>query len=168
MEAIESSVKNHSEWQPHSDLPLLHHFIYKNELTGECGEPELTFPFDDKDFGTRVQLLNQYAKLQHLMFPTSDSQTRESQVLGKRLSSLQESTAARMVYERSDTGLFVGMCSVDYRLYVWFDSLATIPDAREQMQVLLDRLRHDEELMSVALFLSSSGFPSVSSLGMWP
>ncbi|KUF84920.1 hypothetical protein AM588_10001078 [Phytophthora nicotianae] len=168
MEAIESSVKNHSEWQPHSDLPLLHHFIYKNELTGECGEPELTFPFDDKDFGTRVQLLNQYAKLQHLMFPTSDSQIRESQVLGKRLSSLQESTAARMVYERSDTGLFVGMCSVDYRLYVWFDSLATIPDAREQMQVLLDRLRHDEELMSVALFLSSSGFPSVSSLGMWP
>ncbi|ETN23644.1 hypothetical protein PPTG_20682 [Phytophthora nicotianae INRA-310] len=73
-----------------------------------------------------------------------------------------------MVYERSDTGLFVGMCSVDYRLYVWFDSLATIPDAREQMQVLLDRLRHDEELMSVALFLSSTGFPSVSSLGMWP
>ncbi|ETP55193.1 hypothetical protein F442_00236, partial [Phytophthora nicotianae P10297] len=65
-----------------------------------------------------------------------------------------------MVYERSDTGLFVGMCSVDYRLYVWFDSLATISDAREQMQVLLDRLRHDEELMSVALFLSSTGFPS--------
>ncbi|KAG2993201.1 hypothetical protein PC119_g18507 [Phytophthora cactorum] len=98
MEEIDSSIQNHSEWQPHSDLPLLHHFIYKNELTGECAEPDLTFPFDDKDFGTRVQLLNQYAKLQHLMFPTpADPQTRESQVLGKRLSSLQDTTAARMV-----------------------------------------------------------------------
>ncbi|KAG3060629.1 hypothetical protein PC121_g13368 [Phytophthora cactorum] len=136
MEEIDSSIQNHSEWQPHSDLPLLHHFIYKNELTGECAEPDLTFPFDDKDFGTRVQLLNQYAKLQHLMFPTpADPQTRESQVLGKRLSSLQDTTAARMV---------------------------------KQMQVLLDRLRHDEEFMSVALFLPSSVFPSVSSLGMWP
>lgn len=169
MDEIGASVKNHSEWQPHSDLPLLHHFIYKNELTGECAEPELAFPFDDGDFGTRLQLLNQYAKLQHLMFPTpAEPQTRESQVLGKRLSSLQEATAARMVYERSDSGLFVGMCSADYRLYVWFASLATISDAREQIQVLLDRLRHDEELMSVALFLSSSGFPSVSSLAMWP
>ncbi|KAG6947202.1 hypothetical protein JG687_00016259 [Phytophthora cactorum] len=149
MEEIDSSIQNHSEWQPHSDLPLLHHFIYKNELTGECAEPDLTFPFDDKDFGTRVQLLNQYAKLQHLMFPTpADPQTRESQVLGKRLSSLQDTTAARMVYERSDTGLFVGMCSADYRLFVWFDSLATISDARKQMQVLLDRLRHDEEFMN--------------------
>ncbi|KAG7384737.1 Vacuolar fusion protein mon1b [Phytophthora pseudosyringae] len=169
MKAIDSSVKNHSEWQPHSDLPLLHHFVYKNELTGECAQPELAFPFEDGDFGTRLQLLNQYAKLHHLMFPApADPQTRGSQVLGKRLSSLQEATAARMVYERSDTGLFVSMCSADYRLFVWFDSLATISDAREQMQVLLDRLRHDEELMSVALFLSSSGFPSVSSLGMWP
>ncbi|GMF15527.1 unnamed protein product [Phytophthora lilii] len=169
MEAIDASVKNHSEWQPHSDLPLLHHFIYKNELTGECAVPELSFPFDEEDFGTRLQLLNQYAKLQHLMFPTpAESQNRESQVLGKRLASLQEVTAARMVYERSDTGLFVGMCSADYRLFVWFDSLATISDAREQIQVLLDRLRHDEELMSVAMFLSSGGFPSVSSLGMWP
>ncbi|KAG3238445.1 hypothetical protein PI124_g16595 [Phytophthora idaei] len=116
MEEIDFSIQNHSEWQPHSDLPLLHHFIYKNELTGECAEPDLTFPFDDNDFGTRVQLLNQYAKLQHLMFPTpADPQTRESQVLGKRLSSLQETTAARMV---------------------------------KQMQVLLDRLRRDEEFMS--------------------
>ncbi|OWZ21568.1 hypothetical protein PHMEG_0003859 [Phytophthora megakarya] len=168
MEAIDFSVKNHSEWQPHSDLPLLHHFIYKNELTGECAEPELKFPFDDEDFGTRLELLNQYAKLQHLMFRSADSQTRESQALGKRLSSLQEATTARMVYERSDTGLFVGMCSADYRLFAWFDSLATISDAREQMQILLDRLRHDEELMSVALFLASGGFPSVGSLGMWP
>ncbi|KAG6584760.1 uncharacterized protein IUM83_07949 [Phytophthora cinnamomi] len=169
MEAIDASVKNHSEWRPHSDLPLLHHFVYKNELTGECAEPDLSFPFDDRDFSTRLQLLNQYAKVHHLMFPTpAEPQSRESQVLGKRLSSLQESTAARMVYERSDTGLFVGMCSADYRLYVWFDSLATVSDAREQMQVLLDRLRHDEELMSVALFLSGGGFPSVSSLGMWP
>lgn len=169
IEAIDSSIKNHSQWQPHSDLPLLHHFIYKNELTGECAEPELAFPFDDNDIGTRVQLLNQYAKLQHLMFSTpSDPQKRESQVLGKRLSSLQETTAARLVYERSDSGLFMGMCSADYRVFVWFDSLATISDAREQIQVLLDRLRHDEELMSVALFLSTSGFPSVRSLGMWP
>ncbi|KAG3093358.1 hypothetical protein PI125_g16874 [Phytophthora idaei] len=115
MEEIDFSIQNHSEWQPHSDLPLLHHFIYKNELTGECAEPDLTFPFDDNDFGTRVQLLNQYAKLQHLMFPTpADPQTRESQVLGKRLSSLQETTAARMV---------------------------------KQMQVLLDRLRRDEEFI---------------------
>ncbi|EGZ12478.1 hypothetical protein PHYSODRAFT_347406 [Phytophthora sojae] len=169
MEAIDASVKNHSEWQPHSDLPLLYHFIYKNELTGECAEPELTFPFGDGDFSTRLQLLNQYAKVHHLMFPTpAEPQNRESQVLGKRLQSLQEATAARMVYERSDSGLFVGMCSADYRLFVWFDSLATVSDAREQMQVLLDRLRHDEELMSVALFLSGGGFPSVSSLGMWP
>ncbi|KAE9103879.1 hypothetical protein PF010_g13582 [Phytophthora fragariae] len=169
MEAIDASVKNHSEWQPHSDLPLLHHFIYKNELTGECAGPELSFPFDGGDFSMRLQLLNQYAKVHHLMFPTpAETQNRESQVLGKRLSSLQEATAARMVYERSDSGLFVGMCSADYRLFVWFDSLATISDAREQMQVLLDRLRHDEELMSVTLFLSGGRFPSVSSLGMWP
>ncbi|KAH7472273.1 Vacuolar fusion protein MON1-like protein A [Phytophthora ramorum] len=169
MEDISASIKNHAAWQPHGDLPLLHHFIYKNELTGECARPELVFPFDEEDFGTRVQLLNQYAKLQHLMFPApAEAESRESQVLGKRLSTLQEATAARMAYERSDSGLFVGMCSADYRLYVWFDSLATISDAREQMQVLLDRLRHDEELMSVALFLSGGGFPSVSSLGMWP
>eukprot|EP00644_Phytophthora_capsici_P000468 jgi/Phyca11/525682/estExt2_fgenesh1_pm.C_PHYCAscaffold_40242 len=167
MEEIDSSIKNLSKWQPHNDLPLLHHFIYKNELTGECAEPELSFPFENNDFGTRVQLLNQYAKVQHLMFPSVDSPNRTSQVLGKRLSSLQEATAARMVYERSDSGLFVGMCSADYRLFAWFDSLATISDAREQLQVLLDRLRHDEELMSIA-FLSSSGFPSVSALGMWP
>jgi hypothetical protein len=169
MHAIAASVENHSDWQPHSDLPLLHHFVYKNELTGECAVPELAFPFDGGDLDTRLQLLSQYAKLQHLMFPTPAApQHREVQVLGKRLSSLQEATAARMAYERSDTGLFVGMCSADYRLYAWFASLATISDAREQMQVLLDRLRHDEELMSVALFLSSGGFPSVSSLGMWP
>ncbi|CAI5727330.1 unnamed protein product [Peronospora destructor] len=169
MDDIEASVKNHSEWQPHSDLPLLQHFIYKNELTGECAEPELTFPFDNEDFGTRLELLNQYATVHHLMFPTpADHQARASQVLGKRLSSLQEATAARTVYERSETGLFVGMCSADYRLFVWFDSLATICEAREQIKVLLDRLRHDEKLMSIALFLSSSGFPSVSLLGIWP
>ncbi|KAK1931308.1 Vacuolar fusion protein MON1 A [Phytophthora citrophthora] len=168
MEAIDSSVKNVSKWQPHSDIPLLHHFIYKNELTGECAEPELSFPFENEDFGTRLQLLNQYAKVHHLMFPPVDPKDHKSQVLGKRISSLQEATAARMVYERSDSGLFVGMCSADYRLFAWFDSLATISDAREQMQVLVDRLRHDEGLMSVALFLSSSGFPSVSALGMWP
>ncbi|CAH0487438.1 unnamed protein product [Peronospora farinosa] len=169
MDDIEVSLKNRSEWQPHSDLPLLQHFIYKNELTGECAEPELTFPFDNEDFGTRLELMNQYATVHHLMFPTpADHQARESQVLGKRLSSLQEATAARMVYERSKMGLFVGMCSADYRLFVWFDSLVTICDAREQIQVLLDRLRHDEKLMSIALFLSSSGFPSTSLLGMWP
>ncbi|UIZ23368.1 hypothetical protein KXD40_007700 [Peronospora effusa] len=169
MDDIEVSLKNHSEWQPHSDLPLLQHFIYKNELTGECAESELTFPFDNEDFGTRLELLNQYATVHHLMFPTpANHQARESQVLGKRLSSLQEATAARMVYERSEMGLFVGMCSADYRLFVWFDSLVTICDAREQIQVLLDRLRHDEKLMSIALFLSSSGFPSTSLLGMWP
>ncbi|CAH0521114.1 unnamed protein product [Peronospora belbahrii] len=169
MDDIKASVKNHSEWQPHRDLPLLQHFIYKNELTGECAEPKLTFPFDNEDFGTRLELLNQYAKVHHLMFPVpTDHQARESQVLGKRLASLQEATAARMVYERSDTGLIVGMCSADYRLLVWFDSLVTICDAREQIQVLLDRLCHDEKLMSVALFLSSSGFTSVSSFGMWP
>ncbi|KAF4321387.1 hypothetical protein BBO99_00004949 [Phytophthora kernoviae] len=169
MTAIHTSIQSHSLWRPHDDLPLLHHFIFKNELTGECAMPELSFPFDGEDFGTCVMLLNQYAKLQHLMFPTpAEVQNRESQVLGKRLASLQEATAARMVYERSDTGLFVGMCSADCRLFVWFDSLATVPNAREQMQVLLDRLRHDEELMSVALLLSSNGFPSVGSLAMWP
>uniref|UniRef100_A0AAV1TTZ5 Vacuolar fusion protein MON1 n=1 Tax=Peronospora matthiolae TaxID=2874970 RepID=A0AAV1TTZ5_9STRA len=153
---IESSVRNHSEWRPHSDLPLLQHFIYKNELTGECAEPALGFPFDDADFHTRLQLLTQYATIHHLMFPSpADPQTQKSQVLGTRLSSLQEGTAARMVYERSDTGLFVGMCSADYRLLVWFDSHVTISDARKQMQVVLDRVSHDEELMSVALFISS-------------
>ncbi|RLN47997.1 hypothetical protein BBJ28_00000378 [Nothophytophthora sp. Chile5] len=161
MAAIQTSVQRRALWRPHGDLPLLHHFIYKNELTGECATPELAFPFDDGDFETRLLLLNQYAKLQHLMFPVpAESQHRESQVLGKRLSSLQEATAARMVYERSATGLFVGLCSADYRLYAWFDSLAAVTEAREQMQLLLDRLRRDEELMSVALFLSGSGFPS--------
>ncbi|TDH71874.1 hypothetical protein CCR75_001077 [Bremia lactucae] len=169
LEAIIASVKHHSEWQLHFDLPLLHHFIYKNELTGECAEPELTFPFDGKDFETRVQLLNQYAKLQHLMFPApKDGPARECQRFGKRLATLQETTAARMVYERSDTGLFFGMCSADYRLFVWFDSLSSITDAREQIQVLLNRLRHDEELMSVTLFRSNTGFPSVRAFGMWP
>ncbi|KAG7396593.1 Vacuolar fusion protein mon1b [Phytophthora boehmeriae] len=169
MAAISASIQSRSLWRPHDDLPLLHHFVFKNELTGECAMPELSFPFDDEDFGTRVLLLNQYAKLQHLMFPTpAEAQSQESQVLGKRLPSLQEATAARMAYERSDNGLFVGMCSADCRLFVWFDSLATVPNAREQMQVLLDRLRHDEELMSVAMFLSSTGFPSVGSLAMWP
>ncbi|RLN44081.1 hypothetical protein BBJ28_00017902 [Nothophytophthora sp. Chile5] len=160
MAAIQTSVQRRALWKPHGDLPLLHHFIYKNELTGECATPELAFPFDDGDFETRLLLLNQYAKLQHLMFPVpAESQHRESQVLGKRLPSLQEATAARMVYARSATGLFVGLCSADYRLYAWFDSLAAVTEAREQMQLLLDRLRRDEELMSVALFLSSSGFP---------
>lgn len=166
MKAIHSSLENFPEWQPHCDLPLLHHFIYKNELTGECVEPELSFPLDNEDFETRVQVLNQYAKLQHLMFsPPAD--VHESQTLGKPLSTLQERTVSRMVYERSDAGLFVGMCSADYRLYVWFDSLAIISDAREQVQVILDRLRHDDELMSIALYFSNTGFPSVSSLGMW-
>ncbi|KAL7679071.1 putative vacuolar fusion protein Mon1 [Plasmopara halstedii] len=169
MKAIESSLKNFSKWQPHCDLRLLNHFIFKNELTGECVEPELVFPFDNDDFETRVQVMNQYAKLQHLMFSAPvNSQTHESQILGKPLSSLRENTAARMVYERSDTGLFVGMCSADYRIFVWFDSLSSISDARDQIQVLLERLRHDEELMSVALYISSSGYSSVSSLGMWP
>lgn len=167
MEAIQTSLSSHVNWRPHDDLPLLHHFIYKNELTGECARPELSFPFDES-FETRLQVLNQYAKVQHLMFPAPETDERESQVLGKRMASLQESTAARMVYERSEMGLFVGMCSADCRLLVWFDSLATVADAREQMHVLLDRLRHDEELMSVALFLSSGGFPSVGSLTMWP
>ncbi|CAI5738059.1 unnamed protein product [Hyaloperonospora brassicae] len=96
MDDIRASLRNHSEWRPHRDLPLLLHFIYKNELTGECAEPALGFPFDDADFHTRLQLLNAYATVHHLMFPSlaDPHSLRASQVLAECLLSLQDDTAA--------------------------------------------------------------------------
>ncbi|KAI9914435.1 hypothetical protein PsorP6_006984 [Peronosclerospora sorghi] len=153
MRAIQKALTQQLQWQPHKHLPLVRHFIYKNELTGECTHPSLPDHLD-----TCVQVLNQYAKLYYIMFPTAS----KPQVLGQRF---EAPTAARFLYDRSATGLFVATSSPEYRLVVCFHSFAPLSDAQDQLDALLKHLRHDDALMSLALFLPSS---SIHALGMWP
>lgn len=156
MDRLIAAILEQNVWRPHRDLPLLHHFVYKNELTGECATPVLEFPFHDND--TAILLLNQYAELDHLMFPSSND--LNSQILGKPLGTFQESVAARIVVQRTSNALYVALCSDEYRLYAWFDSLSETTDAQEQCHFLLDRLRRDDELIATPMLTSS--------LSLWP
>uniref|UniRef100_K3WJ71 Vacuolar fusion protein MON1 homolog n=1 Tax=Globisporangium ultimum (strain ATCC 200006 / CBS 805.95 / DAOM BR144) TaxID=431595 RepID=K3WJ71_GLOUD len=171
IDAIHDAVQSQSEpgsarWQPHGDLPLLSHFIYKNELTGECATSELEFPFDNEDVATNTLLLNQYAKLHHVMYPFVKA--HKSQAIGKRRSSnlKQGAIASRMTFARSEHGLFIGMCTDEHRLYACFDSLTSVTEARQQCQVLAERLRYDDELVSPPFFVT--GFGGGSSRSLWP
>lgn len=181
LESIHNSVQCHGAWKPHGDLPLLTHFIYKNELTGECIAPELDFPFDDHDHDTSMQLLSQYAKLHHVMYPTKAASasesttpskqqaTKNSQPLGKRLPGLHDKIASRLAFVRSESGLFLGACTDEYRLYACFDSLASVTEAKDQCQLLVERLRRDDGLMAPSFFVSGFGGGAISSgLSMWP
>lgn len=179
LESIHNSVQSHGSWKPHGDLPLLTHFIYKNELTGECVTPELDFPFEDDDHDTNMHLLGQYAKLHHVMYPTkasapssgSDSTTKSkpnNQPLGKRLPGLHDKIASRLAFVRSESGLFLGSCTDEYRLYACFDSLASVTEAKDQCQLLVERLRRDEGLMAPPFFVSGFGGGASSGLSMWP
>ncbi|TMW55565.1 hypothetical protein Poli38472_010447 [Pythium oligandrum] len=157
IEQIHESMAHMPSWKPHCDLPLLHHFIYKNEITGECASPSLEFPFDDPQ--VEVELLDQYAQVLQLMFPSLPD-LGSSQVLGKRRPGLQESAAARLVVHRTTTALYIGLCSDEYRFLAWFDGLIATPDAQDQSHLILDRLKRDEELLSVSHFISTTS--------LWP
>lgn len=178
LERIHSAVTQHAQWTPHGDLPLLAHFIYKSELTGECAAPALGFPFatvstaesDSESDAAAAHLLSQYAKLHYTMFPSQRHRrgahaqvAPPHQALGKRPPGQQDAVASRLVFARTEGGLFLGQCTDEYRLYACFDALASVAEAREQCQLLVERLRRDETLMAPALFASSS-----STLSMWP
>lgn len=175
LESIHNSLQSHGScWKPHGDLPLLTHFIYKNELTGECVTPELDFPFENQDHDTNLELLSQYAKLHHVMYPAESTQNKQvgmnassSQPLGKRLPGLHEKIASRLAFVRSESGLFLGSCTDEYRLYACFDSLASVTEAKDQCQLLVERLRRDEGLMAPPFFVSGFGASS-GGLSMWP
>ncbi|GLD96595.1 hypothetical protein PINS_up005278 [Pythium insidiosum] len=92
------------------------------------------------------------------MFPTAVDQS-PGQTLGKR-GNFPDTAAARTVMHRSASALYVGLCSEDFRLFAWFDVLTATTDAHDQCQFLLDRLKQDDELMSVSLFGTA--------LSMWP
>lgn len=204
--AIAAALENHSAWRPHVDLPLLTHFIYKNELTGECATPEPAFPFaspalsnssdtsgaataaseDTGDADAAMQLLNQYAKLHHIMYPSemessssgggsgdsadvgprSGNTNAKSQALGSRTPGLHDAVASRLTFARSDSGLFVGTCTDEYRLYACFDSLASVTEAKEQCELLVERLRRDDTLTSPPHF--APGFGSQTPSLLWP
>lgn len=157
LDAIDRALARFGQWQPHEDLPLLRHFAVKSELTGACASPALAFPLDDEDQETKERLLSQYARLHHLMFAADDS--GESQELGARLPTLNERTTSRLVFERREDGLFMGVASDEHRLLACFDALATVADARDQMHVLLERLKRDEQLVAPS---------ALSAVGSWP
>lgn len=148
-DAIDHALQHQSDWQPHSDLPLLHHFIYKNEITGECASPELAFPFDPDDRLAKADMLNQYARIHHqLLSATAADPASESQVLGKRMASLRgDTTTPRMMFERHGSALLMGMCSDDHRLYVWLDAVLTVAEGRDLCRTLLQRLKRDDALL---------------------
>ncbi|TYZ66915.1 hypothetical protein PybrP1_001591, partial [[Pythium] brassicae (nom. inval.)] len=203
LDAIAAAVESRRAWRPHADLPLLVHFVYKNELTGECAAPEPAFPFaspvrdgdsaddaESEDAEAHTRLLTHYAKLHHIMYPseyrssdaesfspvgggagargdvssTGSSKSAGSQALGSRTPGLHDAIASRLTFARSECGLFVGMCTDEYRLYACFDSLASVAEAKEQCELLVERLRRDDTLASPPHF--APGFGSQSSL--WP
>jgi hypothetical protein len=168
IDRMNESVAHFANWRPHRDLPLLHHFVFKNEHTGECAAPLLEFPFDGDDEAL-VQLVDHYAQLQHRMYPPrSGRMNADGQVLGKRIPSLQGFLAARVVMRRTGSAVYMGLSTEDHRLFVWFDGLAAASPSnmdaalQDQCQLLLDRLRRDDELMSVSLFGNGGG------ASLWP
>lgn len=156
--AVTRALDAFPEWQPHADLPLLQHFVFKSEASGQCAAPALAFPLDDGDQDTKERLLEAFARLHQLMYrpaatlasATDGESGGESQALGARLPNLSELVASRLVFERREEGLFLGVGSDDHRLIACFDALATVADARDQAHVLLERLKRDELLVTPA------------------
>ncbi|DAZ98469.1 TPA: hypothetical protein N0F65_004906 [Lagenidium giganteum] len=98
-EAVRRSHDAENQWRPHGDFPLLHHFVFKHESTGECASAATDFPVDAKDPRVQQILLDHYADLYHQMFPRHLQP--QNHVLGKRLTMLQDSVAARFIHRPS-------------------------------------------------------------------
>lgn len=65
-------------------------------------------------------------------------------------------------------GLLLGQCTDEYRLFACFDALVSVAEAREQCQVLVERVRRDATLMVPLFFSSSRSASGGVSLSWWP